>query len=222
MMTTLYQISLDLWMLSTLPGGGGFRPGGGCFRPAPLVWCDDSLRLLWLLGLLSFLCLFSLVSFWMQDSTRREAVSWKLSAAFFWWVLVILNVFVCNMLLQNACKHHQNYVRKTDENGPKMVPKPLQNWSWRSSGGLLGATLETRCFQDIIFYDFGSILAPPLGPVWAHVGHHFFDVFLRWLFDGRGLHLCFQKTSKIRPKRESKSKPEHRWFWCYLQYFSHI
>ena len=32
-----------------------------------------------------------------------------------------------------------------------MVPKPLQNRSWRGSGGHLGATLETRCFQDIIF-----------------------------------------------------------------------
>ena len=53
----------------------------------------------------------------------------------------------------------------------------------------MGATLETRCFQDLIFDDFGSILGPPLGPVWVHFGHHFFDVFLKWLFDGLGLHL---------------------------------
>ena len=158
----------------------------------------------------------------MQDGTKREAASWKLSAAFFWWFLVILNVFVCNMLLQNACNNQPKHVRKTDENGPKMVPKPLQNRSWRGPGGLLGATLETRCFQDLIFDDFGSILGPPLGPVWGHVGHHFFSVFLRWLFDGLGLHLSSQKTSKMRPKRGSKSRPEIHWFCFYLLHLRHI
>ena len=49
---------------------------------------------------------------------------------------------------------------KTSEHGPKMVPKPLQNRSWRGSGSHLGATLEARCFQDLIFNDFGSILGP--------------------------------------------------------------
>ena len=29
---------------------------------------------------------------------------------------MILNVFVCNMLLQNECKNHQTCIRKTDEN----------------------------------------------------------------------------------------------------------
>ena len=145
----------------------------------------------------------------MQEGTKREAVSWKLSAAFFWCFLVLLNVFVCNMLLQNACKRHQKYIRNMAENGPKMVPKPLQNRSWRGSGGLLGATLETRCFQDLIFDDFGSILGPPLGPVWPHFGHHLFDVFLRWLFDGPCLHLGSQNTSKMRPNRRLKSRHEN-------------
>ena len=135
---------------------------------------------------------------------------------------MILNVFVCNMLLQNACKIRQKYVRKTDENGPKMVPKPLQNRSWRGSGSLLGATLETRCFQDLIFDDFGSILGPPLGLVWAHVVHHVFDVFLKWLFDGLGLHLGSQNTSKMRPKRESKLKAEIHRFCNYLPHFGRI
>ena len=58
-------------------------------------------------------------------------------------------------------------------------PKPLQNRAWRGSGRHLGAILETRCVQDLIFDDFGSILGPPLGPVWGHFGHHFFDVFLK-------------------------------------------
>ena len=44
---------------------------------------------------------------------------------------MMLNVFVCNVLLQNAYTNHQTYVRKTDEHGPKMVTKPLQNRSWR-------------------------------------------------------------------------------------------
>ena len=124
-----------------------------------------------------------------------------------------LNVLVCNMLLKNACKNQPKYGTKINENGPKMVPKPLQNRSWRGSGGLLGATLETRCFQDLIFDDFGSILGPPLGPVWGHFGHHFFDVFLKCLFEGFGLHLGSQNTSKMRPKRGSKPKHENHRFW---------
>ena len=158
----------------------------------------------------------------MQDGTKREAVSWKLSATFFWWFLVILDVFVCSMLLQNACKNSKTYVTKIDKDGSKMVPKPLQNRSWRGSGGHLGATLETRCFQDLIFDDFGSILGPPLGPLWGHFGHHFFDVFLKCLFDGFGLHLGSQNTSKMSPKRGSKPKAEIHRFCYYLLHFGHI
>ena len=102
----------------------------------------------------------------------------------------------------------QKQIRKINENGPKIVPNPFQNRAWRGSGRHLGATLETRCFQDLIFDVFGSILGPPLGPVWGHLGHHFFDVFLKWLFDGLGLHLGSQNTSKMNPKRRSKSKHE--------------
>ena len=158
----------------------------------------------------------------MQDGTKREAVSWKLSAVFFWCFLVLLKVFVCNMLVKNACKYQSKHIRKTDEHGPEMVPKPLQNRSWRGSGGLLGATLETRSFEDLILGDFGSILGPPLGPVWAHFVHHFFVVFLKCLFEGFGLHLGSQNTSKMRPKRWSKSKHENHRFCCYLLHFGDI
>ena len=97
-----------------------------------------------------------------------------------------------------------------------MVPKPLQNRSWRGSGGHLGATLEARCFQDLTFDDFGSILGPPLGPVWAHFGHHFFDVFLKCLFEGFGLHLGSQNTSKMRPKRVPRPEHKNHRFWWHL------
>ena len=139
----------------------------------------------------------------MQDGTKGEAVSWKLSAAFFWCFLVILNVFVCNRLLKNACQNHQNYVRKTNEHGPKIIPKPVQNRSWGGSGGLLVAIFETRCFRDLMFDDFGSILGPPLGPVWAHVGHHSFDVFLGCLFEGLGIHLGLQNETQEGVKTQT-------------------
>ena len=59
-----------------------------------------------------------------------------------------------------------------------MVPKPLQNQAWRGSGGDLGATLETRCFQDLIFDDFGS----SLGPLWDHFGFILGIIFLMFFF----------------------------------------
>ena len=102
----------------------------------------------------------------------------------------------------------------------KMVPKWSQNLSKIDPGGalesLLEATLETRCFQDLIFDNFGSILGPPLGPFWGHFEHRFFDVFLKGLFDGFGLHLGSQNTSEMRPKRGSKSRRENLRFCCYL------
>ena len=46
-------------------------------------------------------------------------------------IFVTSNVSFCNMLLKNACKKHHTLARKTNENGPKIVPKPLQNRAWR-------------------------------------------------------------------------------------------
>ena len=76
---------------------------------------------------------------------------------------MLLNVFVCNVLLQNAYNNQQKYVRKTDENGPQMVPNLSKIDPGWGSGGHLGATLEARRFQDIMFDDFGSTVGPHLG-----------------------------------------------------------
>ena len=70
----------------------------------------------------------------------------------------------------------------------KIVPTWSQNLSKIDpSGGHLGATLEARCFQDFIFDDFGFVLGPPLGQIWAHLGHHVFDVFFK-MASGRRFH----------------------------------
>ena len=146
------------------------------------------------------------MNFSKQDGTKREAVSWKLFAAFFGRFLVILNVFVCNMLLQNAWKNHQTYVRKAHKHCPKIVPKPLQNRSWRGSGGHLGTTLEGRCFQDLMFDFFVSILGSPLGPVWDHFGHHFlmfFEMAFWWPCPPFGLPKHLQNETQKGAKTKS-------------------
>ena len=116
-----------------------------------------------------------------------------------------LERFCLQHAAKNANTNHQTYDRKTSETDPKMIQKPLQSRSCRGSGGLLGAIFETRCFQDLIFNDFGSIFGPPLGQFLGHFGYRFFDVFLRWLFDGFGLRLASQNTSKMRSKRVPKT-----------------
>ena len=83
-----------------------------------------------------------------------------------------------------------------------MVPKPFQNRSWRGSGSHLGATLETRCFQDLIFDDFGSILGPPLGPVWFGV---ILDIiFLMFFWSGFLMALASIWAPKTPPKWDPK------------------
>ena len=76
---------------------------------------------------------------------------------------------------------HAKITKRMSEKLTNMVPKWSQNLSkidpgW-GSGGHLGATLETRCFQDFIFSDIGSMLGPPLGPVLVDVGRYFFMFF---------------------------------------------
>ena len=112
----------------------------------------------------------------MQDGMERGCFLEALR-----YLLLVIPCSFERFCLQHAAKEgmqkSQKYFRKTDERGPQMVPTPRQNRSWRGSGGLLGATLETRCFQDRMFDDFGSSLGPPLGSVLIHVGHHVFDAF---------------------------------------------
>ena len=103
------------------------------------------------------------------------------------------------------------WLRKTiSEKLTNMVPKWSQNLSKIEPGGSLDATWEPSLKQDASKTSFLTILAPfwdpHLGPVWGHFGHHVFYVFLKWLFDGFGLHLDSQKTSEMRPKRGSKSR----------------
>ena len=133
---------------------------------------------------------------------------------------MILNVFVCNMLLQNACKNH-----KMAEQLTKMVPTWSQNLSKIEPGGALEATWEPPLKQGASKTSCLTILAPFWNPFGTSLGSFwvsFFDVFLTWLFDGLGLHLASQNTSKMRPKRVPKPKPEFHRFCLYLRYMNHI
>ena len=85
----------------------------------------------------------------------------------------------------------------------KMVLKWSQNLSKidpGGSGGHLGTTLEARCFQDLTFDDFGSNLGPPLGPFWAHFGHH----FLMFFWSGFLMALASIWAPKTPPKWDRK------------------
>ena len=64
----------------------------------------------------------------------------------------------------------------------------------------------------------GGLFGTSLGSFWVS----FFDVFLKCLFQGFGLHFGSQNTSKMRPKRGSKSKHENHRFCHCLLHFGHI
>ena len=106
----------------------------------------------------------SLVSFSMQDGAKREAASWKLSAASFWWLLVILNVFVCNMLLKNACANHRTYNRKQNSQ------KWSQNLSKIDPGGAPETTSEPPLKQGAPKTSLLMIFAPIWNPLWDRFG----------------------------------------------------
>ena len=160
----------------------------------------------------------ALVNFSMQDCTKREAVSLKLSAAFFWWFLVILNVFVCNMLLQNACKNHQNYVRKTDEHGPKMVPKPLQNRAWRPLGSHPWNKVLPRPHFWWFWLHFGTPFGTSLGSFWASFFWCFFEVPFWRLWPPFGLPKLLQNEIQKGPKTRTRKSS----ILMTLTHFGHI
>ena len=108
----------------------------------------------------------------------------------------------------------------------KLMPKWSQHLSKIDPGGGLEATWEPPLKQGASKTSCLMILAPFWDPLWDQfgvmLGIIFVDVFLKWLFDGLGLHLGSQKTSKMRSKRVSKTKAEFHPFCFYLLHFGHI
>ena len=80
---------------------------------------------------------------------------------------------------------HAKILKIMSEKLTKMVPKWFQNLSKIDPGEALEATWEPPLKQGafktsclMIWLQIGT----PLGPVWAHVGHHLFDVFFEVAF----------------------------------------
>ena len=107
-------------------------------------------------------------------------------------------------MLANITKKYES---KTDENGPKWVPKPFQNRSWRGSGGFLGASFETRCFQDLIFDDVGSIWDPQR--LWDQFGVILGIIFLMFFWSGCLMALASIWPPKTPPKWNPKGCQRH-------------
>ena len=111
-----------------------------------------------------------LVNCSMQDGTNREAVSWKLSAAFSWWLLVILNVFVFNILLKNACKNHQTHIKNSriwSQHGPKTSPKLILERLWRPLGSHPWNKVLPRLHVWWFWLHFGTPFGTSLRSCWA-------------------------------------------------------
>ena len=107
----------------------------------------------------------------------------------------------------------------------KMIPTWFQNVSKLNPGGALGATWEPPLKQGASKTSCLTILVPfwdPFGTSLVSFWASCFDVFLKWLFDGLGLHLGSQNTSKMRPKRGAKRKAEIHRFCLYLSHVGHI
>ena len=103
-----------------------------------------------------------------------------------------------------------------------MVPKRLQNWSWRGSDRPLGSFPWNKVLPRPNFWWCWIHLGSPFGPSLTSCWVSFLHVFSKWLFDGLGLYLGSQNTSIMRPKRGSKPKVEIHRFCSYLLYFGHI
>ena len=132
----------------------------------------------------------------VQTKIQRNCL-FEVICYIFWWLLVILKVCVCNMLLKNACRNHEQSVQKTVENGPKMLPKPLRNLEIDPGGGLEATWEPPLCrgdpktsflmilapFWDLIFGSFWSSVFwcfcwGPFGPYfWVLFGDVFGSLF---------------------------------------------
>ena len=108
--------------------------------------------------------------------------------------------------------------RKWFQHGCKNYPKSILEGVWRPLENHPWSMVLPRPHFWWFWLHFGTPFGTSLGSFWAYV----FDFFLKRLFDGLGLHLGSQNTSKMRPKRGPKLKPENRWFCMYLQHLSHI
>ena len=106
-----------------------------------------------------------------------------------------------------------------------MVPQLSQKLSKIDPGGGLEATWEPPLKQGASKTSCLMIVAPFWEPLWDQFGLMLgiiFFCFLKWLFDGLGLHLGSPNTSKMRPKRGSKPKAEIHRFCNYLLHFGYI
>ena len=107
------------------------------------------------------------------------------------------------MLLQNACKNHQIYVRKL----MKIVPKLFQKLSKIDPGGGLEATWEPPLKQGASKTSFLTILAPFWDPLWDQFGVMFgimfccfFEMAFRWPWPPFGLpkHLPNETQKEVK------------------------
>ena len=154
----------------------------------------------------------------MQDGTKREVVSWKLSAAFFWWFLLMLNPYVSYMLLWM----HGYWMKHMLENCRKW----FQNLSKIDPGGALEASWEPPLKQCAYKTSFLTILAPFWDPRWDNFGLILGIAFLMcfWSTFWKALaSIWVPKTPpKMRSKSGSKSKAEIHRFCNYLLHFGDI
>ena len=156
----------------------------------------------------------------MQDGTKREVVSGSsLLDSFgvsFWFE---------RFGLQHAAKECMQQNQTYNKQLTKMVPKWSQNLSKIDPGGGLEATWEPPLKQGASKTSFLMILAPFWDPLWDQFGlilgimflMFFWSAFLRALAS-----IWAPKTSKMKPKRGSKPKPENHRFCCYLLHFGYI
>ena len=110
-------------------------------------------------------------------------------------------------LFATCCyRMHANIIKNMLDKLTNMVPKWSQNLSKIDPGGLwkpLGTHPWNKVLPRPHFDDFGSNLGPPLGPVWAHFGHHFL-CFCMFFWGGFLMALASIWAPKTPPKWDPK------------------